>query len=216
MKKSVSMMMIFGLSVICLQAMGQTAGEWLRQKSTQRKYLLQQIAALRTYSGYLKKGYDVVKDGSGLIKELTGGEFNLHKDYFESLKNVNPALLKNKKVETMLSLQQWMGKSRRRSRENATTANYFSTGEIQSLRKVLEGLEQDCDDRLEELLLVISDGKLEMSDEQRIKRIDNLYKTMQHLYGLHRKTESTISTLKQHREREIRELELLRKMQGLK
>ncbi len=33
----------------------QTSAEWLSQKKTQKKYLVQQIAALDVYAGYLSK-----------------------------------------------------------------------------------------------------------------------------------------------------------------
>ena len=33
--------------------------EWFKQKKTQKKYLIQQIAALKVYLGYLKEGYDI-------------------------------------------------------------------------------------------------------------------------------------------------------------
>ncbi|MBK8088802.1 MAG: hypothetical protein IPK31_13170 [Chitinophagaceae bacterium] len=36
-------------------ANAQTLNEWVNQKSTQKKYLLQQIAALQVYIGYAKK-----------------------------------------------------------------------------------------------------------------------------------------------------------------
>ena len=34
----------------------QTTAEWFNQKATQKKYLIQQIAALQVYIGYLQKG----------------------------------------------------------------------------------------------------------------------------------------------------------------
>lgn len=37
----------------------QTWDEWFNQKSTQKKYLLQQIAAFEAYLSYAKKGYDI-------------------------------------------------------------------------------------------------------------------------------------------------------------
>lgn len=43
---------------------GQTWGEFFQQKKTQKRYLLQQIAALQVFIGQAKKGYDLV--GSGL------------------------------------------------------------------------------------------------------------------------------------------------------
>ncbi len=37
----------------------QTFDEWFRQSATQKKYLLQQIAGLQVYIGYVQKGYSI-------------------------------------------------------------------------------------------------------------------------------------------------------------
>ncbi|ULT42931.1 conjugal transfer protein TraI [Niabella defluvii] len=52
----------------------QTFAEWFQQKKTQKKYLLQQIAALQVYIGYAKKGYNIAKDGLNTIGGFTRGE----------------------------------------------------------------------------------------------------------------------------------------------
>ena len=57
--------------VLCAENLtAQTWAEWFRQKATQKKYLLQQIAALHVYSGYLSKGYSIAKDGLNTIKSI--------------------------------------------------------------------------------------------------------------------------------------------------
>ena len=56
-------LLILSTMVLCADNLSaQTVAEWFRQKATQRKYLLQQIAALHVYSGYLSKGYSIAKD----------------------------------------------------------------------------------------------------------------------------------------------------------
>ena len=59
----------------------QTFSEWFRQKKTQKKYLLQQIAALQVYIGYAQKGYRIAKEGLTTIGGFTKGEFDLHSDF---------------------------------------------------------------------------------------------------------------------------------------
>ncbi len=56
----------------------QTFSEWFRQKKTQQRYLLEQIAALRVYAGYVHKGYGIVSDGLQTVRDITNVEFNLH------------------------------------------------------------------------------------------------------------------------------------------
>ncbi len=213
--KKIKVILFFVLSVFCLPAIGQTSDEWLRQKSTQRKYLLQQVAALRTYGEYLKNGYGVIKDGSGLIRDITAGELNLHRDYFGSLKAVNPALLKNDKVEAILSMQQAMEQSRQSMREKTYNSADLNRDENRQFRKLLDGMESDCTALMEELLLTITDGKLELTDDERIKRIGKIHTATQNLYGIHRRTADMLLAISTHRKREIKELQQLLKMQGL-
>jgi hypothetical protein len=77
-----------------ISSSAQTADEWLRQRSTQIRYLAKQIAGLEIYIQLLRDGYSIVSDGCTIISDLKTGDFNLHKDYFHSLLKAN-ATLKN-------------------------------------------------------------------------------------------------------------------------
>ena len=68
---------------------------------TQKKYMLQHIAALQVYIGYAKKGYNIASKGINTVRNIKNGDFNLHRDFFSSLKNINPAIMNaaNNQVE---------------------------------------------------------------------------------------------------------------------
>lgn len=84
--------LVFLLLFVGTNAFGQTWGEFFSQKKTQKKYLLEQLVALKMYAGYLKKGYDIVGSGIGTVWDIKNGEFSLHSTFFSSLKSVNPIL----------------------------------------------------------------------------------------------------------------------------
>lgn len=88
--KKLLIISIITLSVFAVNA--QTVEEWVSQKKTQIKYLVQQIANLQAQIIQLKKGYDVAKDGWNMIHDMTNGEFTLHKDYFDSLDKPSTAI----------------------------------------------------------------------------------------------------------------------------
>ena len=71
----------------------------------QRKVLLQQIAALKVYTDYAQKGYSEAKKGLTTIGDFKRGEFNLHSDYFNSLKTVNPKIKTYAKVGEIIAVQ---------------------------------------------------------------------------------------------------------------
>jgi hypothetical protein len=61
MRKIISMLFIIAIST---NANAQTWREWTKQKETQIKYLVEQIAAFQTYLGYVKQGYDIAHKGN--------------------------------------------------------------------------------------------------------------------------------------------------------
>ncbi|MEJ6979435.1 hypothetical protein WG906_03180 [Pedobacter sp. P351] len=166
----------------------QTWNEIINQKETQKKYILQQLAALKLYAGLLKDGYTAVNKGLNSIKEFTKGELNLHTVFINSLKVVNPIVSKNWKVAEIISLQSAIRKNFKESSKLE-----MSQGEGSYLESVRLKVFEECSNDMEELLLVISSGKLEMKDDERISRIDNLYESMKDKYQF---TESFLSQVK--------------------
>jgi len=81
------------LSIVVFMAVGvvgraQTFDEWFRQKSTQLKYLRQQIAALSAYSGVTEEGYRIVGRETDSIAAIKRADVGLFTGYFGSLRVV--------------------------------------------------------------------------------------------------------------------------------
>src|SRR5438046_10687304 len=83
----------------------QTYDEWVRQKETQRKYLIEQIVAFKTYIDYAWQGYSIAKKGLNTIKDIKNGDLNLHDNFFKSLSAVNPRVKKYSKVAAIIAMQ---------------------------------------------------------------------------------------------------------------
>ena len=157
----------------------QTANEWVNQKSTQKKYLLQQIAALQVYINYAKKGYNIVSGGINTIRDIKKGDLNLHNTFFSSLKTINPKISRYAKVADIISYQVRIIKLARQTLQSIKEANQFSVEEIEYCKKVLDALLDDCIQSVTELLEIITPDKLQMTDDERLVRIDKLYGDMQ-------------------------------------
>src|SRR5690242_17273529 len=93
------------LMVIGYASFGQNTQEWTRQKKTQIKYLLQQIAANKVYIEYIEKGYNIAHKGLQTIHDIKKGDFNLSFNFFESQKNVNPKIKAWAKVADVIAYQ---------------------------------------------------------------------------------------------------------------
>lgn len=182
----------------CQLIQAQTFGEFFNQKKTQKKYLLEQIAALQVYIGYAKKGYEIIGTGLQSIKDITDGEFGLHTAYITSLKAVSPVIRNNIKVaeiiETQLNITRAFA-SLKSSESLPLTHRLY-------ILDVREKVMDECAKDLDELLLVITSGKIEMSEKERIRRLDRIYSSITDKYGFTIDFAGQVMTLISQRDKE--------------
>jgi len=188
----------------------QTWNEVFKQKETQKKYLIQQIAAMKLYAGYLKKGYDIANKGINSIKDISKGEFDLHQSFFTSLKMINPGIAGNSKIAQVIAWQMTISKDllalNSRTELPASDKSY--------IRQVRLKVMKECEQDMEELLLVITHSKLEMKDHERIKRLDKVYESMKDKYEFTQSFSNQVKTLSLQKEQEERNNEASKKLYG--
>lgn len=189
----------------------QTWDEWFKQKKTQKKYLAQQIVALRVYLDYLKKGYNIAQKGLTTIDNIKNGNFNLDRDFFSSLKNVNPAVRNTAKVADIIAFQIFISRELRRVYRFCSDNKKFTPEEIRYIAKVHTNMLFYCDASISELLTIIQSGQAEMTDDERIQRIDTIYNDMNDKCAFVRAFGSDVQVISLERAKEERETELLRK-----
>lgn len=214
MKKILLFLLLFASAAGTLQA--QTFAEWFQQKKTQKKYLLQQIAALQVYIGYAQKGYNIAKDGLNTIGDFTRGEFNLHTDYFNSLKSVNPEVKRYAKIADIIALQIKIVQNYNRTYRQLNSSDAFSGDELAYISRVFGRLLDDCDKTLDELITITTDSKLEMKDDERIKRIDKLYLDMQDKFTFSQSFSNDAKSLAASRIKDKTDVQTSRVLRGIK
>jgi hypothetical protein len=144
-------------------------------QAQQVQVLLKQIAALQIYIGYAQKGYSIAQKGLRTIGDFKRGELNLHTDYFNSLKSVNPKIKKYAKAAEIIILQAKIIKNYRRIYRDVKQDDLFYGDEVDYIKRVFDRLMEDCDRISEELLAILTDNQLVMKDDERMNRIDVLY-----------------------------------------
>ncbi len=154
----------------------QTFAEWFSQKKTQKKYLIQQISELQVYLGYLKKGYDISKQGLGTIRQIKNGEFDLHSVFYQSLKTVNPRVKQYPQVESILDNCQYISTAVNSLKKlSQQSPNYLSANDKDLLQTGCNNLLSDVDKTIGDLLDVLADNRLEMTDDARLRRINEIF-----------------------------------------
>jgi hypothetical protein len=154
-------LLLFGMS-----AEAQTFSEWFDQKSTLRKYLVQQVAALQAYEDVLKTGYGIAHKGLGSISGSNKSELGLHTNYYNKLKSTGAVVKNDPQVQ---EVTQWQA--------DILTA-FHKVKSDPYYQGVKTAVLSDCTEQLTQLQQVLADGKLEMSDSERLTRIHKIHGAM--------------------------------------
>ncbi|MNH93618.1 hypothetical protein D3C73_462220 [compost metagenome] len=149
--------------------------EWLSQKKTQKEYLIKQIAALEAYINLGKNGYKIYKTGLNTIGNLKNGEFILHDDFFNSLKNINPSISKYPRVKDIVENVNNILTIQRAGKDNIRNNALIRPEEKKQLLETIALMQNESESLLQELNLVLEPGALEMKDDERIQRIDKIH-----------------------------------------
>ena len=169
--------------LLCLSnaLFSQTIAEWTQQKKTQKKYLLQQVAALRVYFDYVQKGYKIAQQGLTTIGNIKNGDFNLHSDFFRRRELINPRIKNSAKVADIISYPLRIVKLSKQTMAHIREGRQYSSSELDYCKTVFEQLLDDCLQSIDDLVLMLTSFR--MSDDERMKRIDQLHLSMQDKYA---------------------------------
>ena len=189
----------------------QTWAEIFSQKKTQKKYLLNQIAALQVYISYAKKGYGVVSDGLDVVRDISSGEFDLHSAFISGLAKVNPVIAKDVRVAEIVEMQVGVLKSFSALRGSGL----LTADQLGYVTEVADGVILNGYHDLSELLLVISSGKLELGDQERLIRLNEIYERMLDKSGFTLSFSAEVRALVRQKSMDKQSLEKLRRVYGI-
>ena len=194
----------------CVDA--QTLEEWTQQKKTQIKYLLQQIAANQAYIHSLQKGYNIAKTGLQSINDIKHGDFNLHRDFFNSLRDINPAIKNFQTVADIVTLQAEIINDTRSLIKNIRASGQFTPAEITYVKNASDHLLSQCANDIDALIETTTQGETAINDAERIKIIGGIYKSMQDKFSFCKSFSQSVALLAMQRSREKMETEVSRKL----
>jgi hypothetical protein len=196
--------------VICFSAISTQA-----QMADILQTMLKQIAALQGYISTVEKGYKIAQEGLTTIGDIKNGEFNLHQAFFNSLKTVDPSVKNAEKVLEIIALQTSISKNFASALSRYQGSQMFSQGEIQYIEKVSSTVLSTSQKNLSALLDVLTDGRLEMDDGERLSRINEIYNNSTEEYGFSKNFTDEGDILTQQRLRENGDLETVKRLYGI-
>lgn len=190
----------------------------LKAQSEEVQQLLLNIEKLSQFRKILKNmkdGYQIIFKGYTAVKDISQGNFNLHKTFLDGLMQVSPAVKKYKRIADIIGYQLRIAKEYKLAYNRFKEEKQFTIEEIDYLGKVYSNLFNESLKTLDELSMVITSGKLRMSDDERLQAIDKIYLSVEEQYTFLKEFTNNSNLLSLQRKAEKAEIEMSRRLYGL-
>jgi hypothetical protein len=203
--KKIFLMLLTAINLNCFsqsQEAQQLLLDW--EKLTQFKKILKDM----------KDGYQIIHKGYTTIRDISSGNFNMHKNFLDALMDVSPAVKKYKRIADIINYQVLIIKQYKAAFNQFKEDKSFTVQEIDYIGKVYANLFNESVRNLDELAMVITAGKLRMSDDERMQAIDKIYASIEDQFSFLQDFNSSTSYLSLQRQSEQTEIDMSRKILG--
>ena len=127
----------------------------------------------------MKKGYEVISVGYNSVKDISQGNFSLHKAFLDGLMEVSPTIKKYRKVAEIIAMEVRLVSEYKTAIKRFQRDDNFNPGELDYITGVYANLVKKSLENIDELTTVVTANQLRMSDDERLTAIDNIYKDME-------------------------------------
>lgn len=176
---------------------------------------VEKLAQLEQILDDMKKGYKTLTGGYNLVKDVTQGNFNLHKTFLDGLMQVSPQVKNYRKVAGIIELQLRLVKQYKTAFNRFKSSNLIRDGEIDYLQRVYGNLFDKSLKNLDDLATVVTANKLRMSDDERLSAIDRIYKDMENKVSFLKHFNSSTDILVLQRKKEKRDIQSQKALLGI-
>ena len=140
---------------------------------------VEKLAQFEQILSDMKKGYEILSGGYNTIKDLSQGNFSLHKTFLDALMEVSPTVKHYKRVADIINYQVILIKEYKSAFNRFKRDNNFNQQELAYLGRVYKNLFKQSLDNLDDLVTIITANQLRMSDDERLGAIDRIFADMQ-------------------------------------
>ena len=186
-------------------------------QSFEIQQLLLNVEKLSQFKAILQNmydGYKVLHKGYTTIKDISEGNFSLHKTFLDALLEVSPAVRKYKRISDIISYQVRLVKEYKTAFDEFKAGNVFTPEELEYLSKVYANLFKESRESLDELMVVITSGTLRMSDDERLQAIDRIYVSVEDQFTFLKEFNGNTAMLLLQRKSEKADINLSKKLRG--
>lgn len=177
---------------------------------------IEKLAQFKQILSDMKKGYEILEGGYNTVKDISKGNFNLHKTFLDGLMQVSPAVRNYRRVADITDCQISLVKEYKQAYELFRRDENFNTDEKAYIGRVYDNLFQQSLRNLDQLLIVITAGKTRMSDDERLQAIDRIYADMEDKLMFLRHFNNNTTVLAVQRAKERNDAQTMHKVYDLK
>ncbi|MFA4867860.1 MAG: TerB family tellurite resistance protein [Pedobacter sp.] len=196
------------LLLLCCCSFGTLAQS---QEAQQLLLNVEKLSQLKGILTSMKKGYDVLSTGYKSVKNIAEGNFSLHEVFLDGMMLVSPEVRKYRRIADIISDQSDIVSEYKSAFKRFSAGGNFTVSELEYLGKVYGELFSQSLDNLDQLAMVITAGKLRMTDDERLQAIDRIFADTQDKLMFLRSFNRQTSSLNMQRQREKADVEGLRK-----
>lgn len=169
-KCSICFLLFTGTVAVTSQSFAQV------QEAKQLALDIQKLIQLKKILQNMIKGVEILTQGYNKVKQVTHGNYTLHEAFLDGLLEVSPAVRKYRKVADIIRDEGYLITEYKNAFNKFKDARAFTPEEIDYMGGVYGSLIKQTEAIINELTLVITSGKLRMSDGERLSAIDRIYK----------------------------------------
>lgn len=177
---------------------------------------VEKLAQLKKILDNMYTGYEILKKGYTAIKDISEGNFSIHQVFLDKLLEISPAVRNYKRVADIISTQKRIAKEYKAAYEWSRKSGSFSEKELVSMGRTYNKLFQGSLKKLDELLMIITAGKVRMNDDERLSAIDRIYAGVSEQLSFLRQFNNGNAMLGLQRVREQKDVDVMQKIYGLK
>jgi hypothetical protein len=193
--KEIIICLILGPWIMIGIVYGQGISDFVGQQGKQLQILKDQIAELMAFKGLLEKGYAIAAQSTGNIMVFKQADLDMHAGHFDSLRIVKPIVSQDERVadiREILAGTRVAGTQIRVQSSNKqgppSDLSYLGNG-------FADALERACSDDEDALGDLLKDGRLAMTDYERLNRLYEIWDRAENRFSVAVQVEESIKVM---------------------
>lgn len=173
MKKHLKILIVALLicSALPLTSRAQSIADCLEQLALD----YQKLSGLKNILSQMYTGYEILTKGYNSVKEVSQGNFDLHKAFLDGLLVVSPTVRKYPRVADIINDQALLLKEYDAAWNSFRQDKHFTPDELGYMLDVYNNLVSGSLKNLSDLAMIITDSRMRMSDAERLAAIDRIF-----------------------------------------